>query len=265
MLVVHGGAQEIPEGAGQDYEQGCRRAARAGWAVLERGGSALDAVEATVRLMEDDATFDAGRGSYLNADGEVELDAIVMVGRDLNVGAVAAVHQICHPVTLARLVMSESDHALLVGPGALAFARERGMSTAPPDGLVVEREIERWRKLHAEPSPAPPSGGTVGGVALDVQGDLAAATSTGGTMNKLPGRVGDSPLVGCGAYADNRSAAASATGDGEALMRIVISKAACDAVEDGRSPQEAADAVIATLAERTDGQGGIIVLEPPLT
>jgi beta-aspartyl-peptidase (threonine type) len=232
---------------------------------LTRGGSALDAVEVAVRCLEDDPTFDAGRGSFLNAAGEVELDAIIMDGRTLDLGAVSAVQRVRHPVSLARLVMSASEHALLTGVGAEAFARECSLPVCSPEELLVGRELARWRDLQAGIGPRPPEyfipHGTVGAVALDSQSDLAAATSTGGTPNKRPGRVGDTPLVGCGAYADNRSAAASATGMGEDLMKVVISKTACDLVAQGHSPQEAAQAAVALLAERVDGHGGLILLD----
>lgn len=265
VLVVHGGACKIPEDAHQAHVTGCERAAETGWAILAEGGSALDAIEVAVRLMEDDPTFDAGRGSFLNARGEVELDAIIMDGRDLNPGAVAAVQRVRNPVTLARLVMCESEHAFLVGSGAEAFARDHEVPICSPQELLVGRELKRWQELQTGRDPHPPhhftSVGTVGAVALDHEGNLAASTSTGGTRNKLPGRVGDSPLVGCGAYADNH-AAVSATGQGEALMKVVISKTACDLVIGGYTPQEAAEAAVAVLAERTGGQqGGLIVLD----
>lgn len=267
-LVVHGGSGDIPVETHKARIEGCRRAADAGWAMLAGGGSALDAVETAVRVLEDDPAFDAGHGSYLNAAGKIELDAIIMDGCDLDFGAVAAVRHVCHPVTLARLVMTESEHAMLVGAGAEAFARKHGLSTCPFEELVVERELERWQAVHLEGetgflrrSPISAPSDTVGAVALDAGGNLAAATSTGGTFNKLPGRVGDSPLVGCGAYADNRTGAVSATGLGEALMKVVISKAACDFIAGGMSAQEAADAAIALLAERTTGHGGLIVLD----
>jgi beta-aspartyl-peptidase (threonine type) len=277
VLIVHGGAYDIPKETHEAHVAGCRRAAEIGWAVLSRGGSALEAVEAAVRVMEDDPTFDAGYGSYLNARAEIELDAMIMDGRDLNFGAVAAVQRVRYPVTLARLVMTESEHAMLVGAGAEAFAREHGLPICPPEELLADRELERWQAARAgsdgekearflgkNPVSAPPDtrpSDTVGAVALDADGNLAAATSTGGTFNKLPGRVGDSPLVGCGAYADNRSGAVSATGMGEALMKVVISKAACDFVAAGMTAQEAADAAVAILAERTTGHGGLILLD----
>jgi beta-aspartyl-peptidase (threonine type) len=306
-IVVHGGAYDIPTETHQAHMDGCRRAAEAGWTVLARGGPALDAVEAAVRVMEDDPTFDAGYGSFLNAAGGVELDAIIMDGRDLDLGAVAAVQRVRHPVTLARLVMTASEHALLAGAGAEAFARQHGLPVCSTEELLVGRELERWRAAYASGNPHvwEPFGGaqggpfgdacpeqnrgaqggpfgvacpersrgaqgrpfdgepsdTVGAVALDADGNLAAATSTGGTFNKLPGRVGDSPLVGCGAYADNRTGAVSATGLGEALMKVVIAKTACDFIARGMTAQEAADAAIAVLAGRTTGEGGLIVLD----
>lgn len=266
-IIVHGGAYDIPMDTHEAVLTGCRQAAQAGWAILAHGGSALDAVEAAVRVMEDDPAFDAGVGSVLNTAGQVELDAIIMDGRDLSFGAVAAVQRVRNPVTLARLVMTRSGHAMLVGAGAEAFARECGLLLCPPEELLVGRELERWETwnttshAHAQSQSGTTPSDTVGAVALDAASNLAAATSTGGTFNKLPGRVGDSPLVGCGAYADNRSAAASATGLGEALMRIVTSKTACDLVAGGMSAQEAADAAIALLAERTSGTGGLIVLD----
>jgi beta-aspartyl-peptidase (threonine type) len=265
VLIVHGGAYDIPTESHEAHTAGCRRAAEAGWHVLSGGGLALEAVEAAVRVLEDDPTFDAGRGSFLNAAAEVELDAIIVDGRDLNFGAVAAVQRVRHPVTLARLVMTESKHAMLAGPGAEAFAREHGLPICPPEELLTGRELERWRaevagRPHEWDGNAIPSD-TVGAVAMDAAGNLAAATSTGGTFNKHPGRVGDSPLVGCGAYADNRAGSVSATGEGEALMKVVISKTVCDLMARDMTAQEAADAAIAILTERTTGKGGVIVLD----
>jgi len=254
-LIVHGGSGDIPPETHQAYLEGCRCAAEAGWGVFAGGGSALEVVEAAVRVLEDDPTFDAGRGSVLNAAGKIEQDAIIMDGCALNFGAVAAVQRVRHPVTLARLVMTESEHAMIAGAGAEVFARECGLPVCPTEELVTERELERWQKETSAPS------GTVGAVALDADGNLAAATSTGGMFNKYPGRVGDSPLVGCGAYADNRTGAVSATGMGEALMKVIISKAACDLIANGMTAQEAADVAIALLAERTTGVGGLIVLD----
>jgi beta-aspartyl-peptidase (threonine type) len=274
-LIVHGGAYDIPLETHEAHVEGCRRAAEAGWAVLADSGSALKATEAAVRVLENDPTFDAGRGSFLNAAAQVEMDAIIMDGRALDFGAVAAVQRVRHPITLARLVMAESEHAMLVGAGAESFARQHGLPVCPIEELLAGEELERWQatqagaSAHDRASPGDAHGkafgtapsDTVGAVALDAEGNLAAATSTGGTFNKLPGRVGDSPLVGCGAYADNRTGAVSATGLGEALMKVVISKAACDLIAQGMSAQGAADAAISLLAERTTGEGGLIVLD----
>jgi beta-aspartyl-peptidase (threonine type) len=264
-IIVHGGAWEMPEELHQPSMDGCSSAAATGWDVLTRGGSAVEAVEAAARTLEDDPIFDAGRGSVLNAAGEIEMDAMIMEGHDLDLGAVMAVRHVRHPITLARLVMTECEHSILVSAGAERFARQQGLASIPSWQLVVERQRERWLSKRASgeqaDSPLPPrSTGTVGAVALDGEGHLAAATSTGGTFNKRPGRVGDSPLVGSGAYADDRAGAVSATGEGEDLMRIVISKLACDYLARGMSAQEAADAAIALLSERTQGQGGLIVL-----
>jgi beta-aspartyl-peptidase (threonine type) len=265
-IIAHGGAWDIPQELCEPAIDGCAEAAGAGWDILVNGGTAVEAVETAVRVLEDDPTFDAGRGSVLNAAGEIELDAIIMDGRDLDLGAVMAVRNIRHPVTLARLVMSQSEHAVLVCEGAEAFARNHGLPFCPIWELVVDREVERWRSEASRPE-QDDSGrrvgrpcDTVGAVAIDVDGHLAAATSTGGTSNKHPGRVGDSPLVGSGAYADDRTGAASATGDGEQLMRIVISKTACDFLAREMTAQEAAEAAIALLTARTDGEGGLIVL-----
>ena len=240
-------------------------AVQAGWAVLDRGGSALDAVEKAVRVMEDDASFDAGRGSYTNTAGEIELDAMIMDGRDLNLGAVAAVQRIRHPVTLARLVMERSKHAFIVGPGAEEFARQHGMTACAFEELLADQRPPEAKAPPGEQTPdcaaQMSQTGTVGAVAMDWCGNLAAATSTGGMRDKLPGRVGDSPLVGSGAYADNGSGAASATGEGEALMKAVVSKTACDLIAQGHSPQKAAEAAIALVERRTKGHGGLILLD----
>jgi beta-aspartyl-peptidase (threonine type) len=221
-------------------------------------------VEAAVRSLENNPTFNAGRGSVLNAAGEVELDAIVMDGKTLNLGAVMAVQHVSNPITLARVVMEESDHTVLVSDGAETFASGQGITPCPNWHLIVKREMERWRSRdsaegHSEGLLPQHPGGTVGAVALDAEGHLAAATSTGGTFNKHPGRVGDSPLVGSGAYADDRTGAVSATGEGEDLMKVVISKLVCDSLAQ-MPAQEAAEAAITLLAERTGGQGGLIVL-----
>jgi len=270
VIIAHGGAWEIPTSLQQDAIDGCSEAAAAGWDVLINRGSALDAVETAVRILEDDPTFDAGYGSVLNAQGEIELDAIIVDGQTLELGAVIAVKHVRHPVTLARLVMTSSSHNILACEGAEQFARQHGVPPCPSWELAVARQTECWRAEASTvartgvPSAAGSGivqpGDTVGAVALDVEGHVAAATSTGGTFNKHPGRVGDSPLIGCGAYADDRVGAVSATGEGEHLMKIIISKTACDFLDTGMTAQEAADAAIERLTERTDGRGGVIVL-----
>ena len=253
VIVVHGGAWFIPETQREAFIAGCRQAALAGWSRLIAGATALDAVEAAVRVLEDDPTFNAGRGSHFNRSGDVETDAIIMNGATLDLGAVGAVQRVRNPVSLARMVMERSPHNFIVGAGAQAFARAMGVPLVEPAEMMGTSPIDGW-------SP-PAEADTVGAVALDTGGNLAVAASTGGTAGKWPGRVGDSPLVGCGAYADNAAGAASATGHGEKLMRIVISKTACDDLAAGRPAQETADAVIRLLHGRVGGYGGIILVD----
>ena len=268
-ILVHGGAWATPGGEIQLHRQGVARAARVGFDVLHGGGSAVDAAAAAVRLMEDDATFNAGLGAVLNQVGEVELDAAVMDGTTLSAGAVAAVKAIANPVDLAQRVMEHSPHVLLVGEGAVAFAREQGMATCSSESLIVERERERWQNAKRSKKPAlhehtlsfGPSD-TVGAVARDEHGHLAAATSTGGRLGKLPGRVGDSPLIGCGLYADDRLGAAASTGWGEEIIRIVMAQRAVDMLGSGSPAREAARRTIALLKERTGGRGGIVLIAP---
>jgi L-asparaginase / beta-aspartyl-peptidase len=244
---------------------GIRAALAAGWHALERGGSALDAVEAAVVVMEDDEAFDAGRGSFLNKDGRVQLDALMMDGATLRAGGVGCVERIRNPIHLARIVLEDSPHVYFVGPGAERFAAEHGVPLIANEELVIERELERLRRLQGQgESPADvfsASHDTVGAVALDKNGNLAAATSTGGTLNKTPGRVGDSSLIGCGCYADNQSAAVSTTGWGEPIMKLVLGKWAADRVAAGAPPQQAGSEAITYLRKRLSGHGGIIVLD----
>jgi beta-aspartyl-peptidase (threonine type) len=264
VIVVHGGAWHIPDEVWEAHQAGCQVAARAGWEVLARGGSALDAVETAIRLMEDDPTFDAGVGSVLNADGLVELDAGMMDGRTFNLGAVAAVPNIRHPITLARRVL-ESPHTLLVCDGALRFAREVGITECRPEELIVQRERAAWERYRANPALLEtefgPHRGTVGAVALDQDGNIVAGISTGGRAYKRPGRVGDSPLVGCGFYADNLLGGASSTGDGEAISRIMMARRAVDGLTGDRHPQVAANEAIEYLGRRVAGRGGLILLD----
>jgi beta-aspartyl-peptidase (threonine type) len=270
-LIVHGGAWDIPDDQVEAHLNGVRLAAETGWRLLREGASALDAVQAAVCVMEDDPTFDAGRGSHLNAAGHVELDALIMDGATLSAGSVAAVQRVCHPISLARLVMDKSEHVLLVGSGAAHFAVEHGMHLCRPDDLITPRELQRWREVQRDRryktrdsfrKKRHPSD-TVGAVALDKKGNLASATSTGGIPNKYPGRVGDSPLIGCGTYADNEVAAVSTTGWGETMIKVVMAKTVIDLIQrNNGDPLKAAHEALAILEKKVKGYGGVIALTP---
>jgi beta-aspartyl-peptidase (threonine type) len=277
-LIVHGGAWSIPDESVEDCRIGIRRALEAGWKILSAGGSALDTVEAAIMVLEDDPTFDAGIGSHLNRDGRVQLDAIVMDGATLKAGAVAAVERVRNPIRLARRVLEKSEHMMLVGAGAETFAAENGIALCAPEELVLEREKMAWRRCledsHATEHHLGHESGTVGAVALDSQGRLFAATSTGGTCCKFPGRVGDSPLIGCGCYADAEAGGVSSTGHGEGIMKIVMAKMAVDLLHDPRAflphrkdsaavtiGQAVADACVRKLAHRVHTTGGLILLD----
>jgi beta-aspartyl-peptidase (threonine type) len=355
ILLVHGGAWAIPGDEAAAHQSGVRNALQAGLDLLSRGGSALDAVEAAVTILEDDPTFDAGRGSFLTSDGRVQLDALIMDGGRMKAGGVACVEHLRNPIQAARLVLEKSPHVYFVGAGAEQFAQANGMTLIDNAELVLDRERQRLTQAQARQSagladqsftgpdrhPIPvlcddkspetgvpidgslsmewktavhlvqadrsssadceqtlaergsvtghdfsradtigknmdgasaPEGqqssqrtdshDTVGAVALDVRGNLAAATSTGGTLNKTPGRVGDSSLIGCGCYADNLSAAVSVTGWGEPIMKLVLGKWATDRVASGIAPEIAAREAIAYLFNRLGGHGGIILLGP---
>jgi beta-aspartyl-peptidase (threonine type) len=265
VLVVHGGGWAIPDEMVDDHLQGIRKALAAGWEVLHRDGSALDAVEQAVVIMEDDEAFDAGRGSFLNRDGRVQLDALMMDGATLRAGGVGCVEHIRNPIRAARKVLDESPHVYLVCEGAERFAEQHGVPLCRNEELVLPREVERLRQAQSSTSTESTFSAfhdTVGAVALDQHGKLGAATSTGGTLNKTPGRVGDSSLIGCGCYADNQTAAASTTGWGEPIMKLVLAKWATDRIAANvAAPQAAADA-IKYLKSRLNGHGGIILLDP---
>ena len=334
-LLVHGGAWAIPPDEAPAHEAGVRNALETGYSVLSLGGSALDAVEAAVTVLEDDPTFDAGRGSFLTSDGRVQLDALLMDGGRMKAGGLACVEHLRNPIQAARLILEQSPHIYLVGPGAERFAQAHGMTLIDNSELVLDRERERLAQTQArqaagradetisgpespshpvphddkspetavqemsagtamkgsgaktavkgtgfspykkpskeagalapegkESYPGTDSHDTVGAVALDFRGNLAAATSTGGTLNKTPGRVGDSSLIGCGCYADNLSAAVSLTGWGEPIMKLVLGKWATDRVASGTAPELAAQEAISYLYNRLGGHGGIILLGP---
>jgi beta-aspartyl-peptidase (threonine type) len=268
VLVVHGGAWAIPDDMVEAHLNGVRNAIDTGWRVLEGGGSGLDAVEAAVVVMEDDDAFDAGRGSFLNREGKVQLDALIMDGNTLRAGGVGCVEHIANPIRAARKVLSESPHVYFVAEGAERFAKEHGIPLCKNEDLIIPREVERLREFQdlttseGQELFAPEiSHDTVGAVALDHLGNIAAATSTGGTLNKAPGRLGDSSLIGCGCYADNQSAAVSLTGWGEPIMKLVLAKWAADRVSSGNLPQWVAAEAMNYLKDRVSGHGGIIVLD----
>lgn len=249
-IIVHGGAGPIKDDSLEPRLAGCEKAALVGWQIIAHGGAALDAVEAAVVVLEDNPLFNAGTGSTLNSLGKVEMDAAIMEGQSLRAGAVAAVSGIKNPIKLARQIMENGRHVMLAGDGALIFARQIGFAEVSSESLTSERERNRWQNAH----------GTVGCVAFDREGKLAVATSTGGIFNKLPGRVGDSPLLGCGTYA-NKYGAVSCTGHGEAIMRTVMAHDAVQFLQDGAEPHEAARKAIQNLEQLTGSTGGLIVID----
>jgi len=279
-LIVHGGAWDIPDEAVETCKSGCNRALTAGWSILERGGAAIDAIEAAIMVLEDDPVFDAGYGSHLNLDGHVECDAIVMNGATLRCGAAAGLQRIKNPVQVARKILETCPHMMLVAQGAEHFAKENGIKLCKPEELVSEAEQEAWMKCKADKHAAEHhrghEQGTVGAVAIDRDGNLFAATSTGGTCCKLPGRVGDSPLIGCGCYADSEAGGVSCTGYGEAIMKIVMAKTTVEFLRGPATcvdPSESAEScdlstadlaarrAIHLLGKRTHATGGLILLD----
>jgi beta-aspartyl-peptidase (threonine type) len=267
-LAIHGGAWNIPDGAVHAHRRGLVKPLTEGFDALRKGASALDVVELAVRFLEDDSTFNAGRGAHLNSAGTLEMDASIMEGTRKRAGAVAAIRDVRHPVSVARRVMEDSPHVLLVGAGAKRFARHAGAEMCTTRSLLVGREIQRWTRIRSgeqrlvktEFSPHAKPHGTVGAVARDRRGCVAAATSTGGTQDKAPGRVGDSAIVGSGTYADDRRGAASCTGWGEPILRAVLAKTAVDALAGGRGPDVASRVALREL-ERLSGFGGIILVD----
>ena len=268
-LIVHGGAWNIPDELVEAHRQGVTYALSRGWDVLKKGGTSVDAVEQVIRLLEDDDTFDAGYGSHLNATGQVELDASIMNGKTFRCGAVASIHNIHNPISLARKIMEQSEHILLVGSGAERFAMEHGIELCEADALLTKREVDRWKQFQGTKEfstkdafrNADQSSDTVGCVAMDKDGVICAGTSTGGTFNKYPGRVGDSPLIGCGTYADNTIGGVSTTGWGEAMIKIVMAKTVIDLMEQHHNDvEEAARIGIDLLQKKVDGFGGVIAM-----
>jgi beta-aspartyl-peptidase (threonine type) len=265
VLAVHGGAGSLPRGSitpeqEKSYRDGLTKALRAGYAVLSDGGRALDAVERAVNVLEDDPNFNAGKGAVFNTDAEQELDAAIMNGEDLRSGAVAGVHHTKNPISLARLVMEKSPHVFMAGKGADEFALRNGVPYTTQDYFFTQR---RWDQLMAAKGGArPETGGTVGATALDDSHGLAAATSTGGLTNKQVGRVGDSPVVGAGTYANNRTLAISCTGTGEAFIRGVAAHDVSALMEYARMPvAKAAATVVNEKIPALGATGGAIALD----
>jgi len=257
-IIVHGGAGADPAEGRDELRAGMQAAALAGWRHLSEGGSAVDAVEAAARVLEDHPRFNAGRGSVLTSAGTIEMDASIMEGDRLRCGAVGAVSGIANPITLARRIMEDGRHVLLVADGALGFARAAGVPECDPETLITERQRRRHRET---PARTGAGGGTVGAVALDRRGAIAAATSTGGLAGKLPGRVGDSALIGCGTYADSTLGGASCTGLGEAIIRVVLARRALEYLKDADDADYAARVAVDLLVEEGGGDGGLILLD----
>ncbi|WP_376695043.1 isoaspartyl peptidase/L-asparaginase family protein [Wenzhouxiangella sp. EGI_FJ10305] len=271
-IAIHGGAGTIlPEKMTDDREQAIRaaleQAAQAGHEVLESGEPALDAVVAAIRILEDSPEFNAGRGAVLTNTGTVEMDASIMDGANLEAGAVASVKRIRHPIEAARLVMHDSPHVMLMGEGAMSFAGDHGLEFMDEDWFITDFRREQLESIRSDEQAATQLSeswhSTVGAVALDSHGNLAAATSTGGMANKRWGRVGDSPIIGAGTYADNRACAVSATGHGEFFIRHVAAHSICSLVRlAGMTLDDAADQFINETLKEAGADGGVIAVDP---
>jgi len=256
VIAIHGGAGVLrADKPGDRHRAVLQQALQAGYQVLAEGGKSLDAVSAAVVVLEDSPLFNAGRGSSFNSDGEIEMDASIMDGARLRAGAVAAVRRIRNPILAARAVMEASRHVLLAGSGAERFARRQGLKLERPEYFHTERRLKalhrNLRNYH----------GTVGAVALDSEGNLAAATSTGGYTGKLPGRVGDSPIIGAGTYADNRACAVSGTGLGEAFIRAAVAHDVCARMRYGGASLAAAAAAALKNVASLGADGGLIAVD----
>ncbi len=270
-LMIHGGAGLIKDDTG--VLEGIKRIMVVGEERLLAGESALDVVEGCVSLLENDEHFNAGRGAVLNSEGKVELDALIIDGTNLEAGAVAGVKNIKNPITLARKVMEESEHVFLIGEGAMVFAKQVGVELESEDYFIIENRKLQWEeakkagKVVLDHSDLSDKGlekkyGTVGAVAMDMKGNLASATSTGGIVNKKFGRVGDTPVVGAGGFADNESCAVSATGYGEQMLRFSLAKTISDIIiYEKVEAQEAADKAMALFVKKVNGLGGVIVID----
>ena len=254
-IIVHGGAHPVADDKVEASNNACLAAVSAGTAILDGGGSALDAVEAAIRVLEDDPVFNAGYGSALNAEGEVENDAALMEGEKLAAGAVASIRGVRNPVSAARKVM-ETEHVLLSGEGARRFAEQSRVELCEPYELIHDDQRREW-----EASKKPRGADTVGAVAMDTRGTFATGTSTGGLMHKRPGRIGDSPLVGLGLYADNSAGAVSMTGDGEMIMRMALAHRIINSMCNGIDADRASEEAIAAMERRVGGEAGCIAID----
>lgn len=254
-IIVHGGAHTIAADKIEPHKNGCLRAVDVGSALLAKGGSSLEAVEGAIRILEDDPTFNAGFGSMLNADGEAEMDAAIMEGQHLGAGAVAAIQGVRHPISVARRLI-ETDTVLLSGEGAHRYAVEGNAELCRPEEMIHEEQVAAWRADWTKRG-----SDTVGCVALDSHGNFAAGTSTGGLMHKPKGRIGDSPLIGLGLYADNAAGGCALTGDGESIMRMALAHRIINSMLHGADADQAADEAIAVMARRVGGEAGCIVLD----
>ncbi|XP_053565047.1 isoaspartyl peptidase/L-asparaginase [Bombina bombina] len=266
VMIVHGGAWAIPDAFAERSKSGVKDAAKCGFAILANGGSSMQAVEAAVRMMEDNNVFDAGHGAVLNADGDVELDAIIMDGKNLSAGAVSCIKNISNPITFARAVLEKTPHCMLTGAGANAFAEKLGINRVPTNELVTEHALREWEQYQKYKQSVTclfnteKVHDTVGAVAIDSEGNVSCATSTGGITNKMVGRVGDSPIIGSGAYADNLIGAVSTTGHGESIMKVTLARLVLFYMEQGKTPKDAADHALDYMNTRVHGRGGLIVV-----
>uniref|UniRef100_A0A803K7P8 Isoaspartyl peptidase/L-asparaginase n=1 Tax=Xenopus tropicalis TaxID=8364 RepID=A0A803K7P8_XENTR len=266
VIVIHGGAWAIPDHLAECSKTGVKNAAKCGYSVLVNGGNSMQAVESAVRILEDDRSFDAGHGAVLNANGDVELDALIMDGKNLAAGTVSCIKNISNPVTYARLVLEKTSHSMLTGKGADAYAEKLNIARVSRDELVTEYAIQEWEQYHKYKQSVTnlfnteKAHDTVGAVAIDSEGNVSCATSTGGITNKMVGRVGDSPILGCGGYADNHTGAVSTTGHGESIMKVTLARLVLFYMEQGDTPKAAADQALEYMLHRVHGRGGLVAV-----
>jgi beta-aspartyl-peptidase (threonine type) len=260
-VVVHGGAGDVDPETLADRIDGCRAAANEAAAMLDGGGSALNAAQRAVEVLEDDPRFNAGTGASLNEDGGLELDAAIMEGTLLRAGAVCALPAFKNPIAVARAVLNQGVQVLYAGAGSERFALARGFARVQDDEMITDGARARYDAVRAGIAQNNWTGGTVGAVVRDAGGTIVSATSTGGRMNKPLGRIGDSPIIGAGTYADDEAGGASSTGDGEAVMRLCLAKTAVEWMRGGMHPEDSARAAVRLLLARTQGYGGIILID----